>query len=91
MNCRAAFISGRPTGTDSFGCGELELLCRKPCILVSRKDPAPLVGEVKERQVKHEHGVVNSSTAPKNPARRLLGVGIELLGLHFWYFVRSQP
>jgi hypothetical protein len=53
-DCRAAFIS---TGAGSFVCAELS--GGESSILLSRKNPALSVGEVKERHVKHEHRVVN--------------------------------
>src|SRR6266550_2763198 len=61
MECRAAFIS---TAAGSIVC--VELLGGEPSIQVLRKNPAPSVGEVKERHVEHEHRVVPADTSSKS-------------------------
>ena len=73
-DCRAAFIS---TGAGSIVCAELS--GGESSILLSRKNPALSVGEVKERHVKHEHRVVNFWSTPKNLARG--GMATKCLGL----------
>src|SRR5437762_12972855 len=60
MECRVAFIS---TAAGSIVCAEL--LGGEPSIQLPRKNPAPSVGEVKERQVEHEHQVVPVRTSAK--------------------------
>jgi len=41
----------------------------EPCVFVLRKRAIPAVGEIKDRHVKNEHGVVPASASPKEGAQ----------------------
>src|SRR5436305_9666379 len=86
MECRAAFIS---TAAGSIVC--VELLGGEPSIQLPRKNPAPSVGEVKERHVEHEHRVVPVRTTSKYLAQAAPRRALVKLSFHFDILFASNP
>src|SRR5439155_8323111 len=86
MECRAAFIS---TAAGSIVC--VELLGGEPSIQVLRKNPAPSVGEVKERHVEHEHGVMPAHTSSKHLAQAPPRRTLVKFCFHFDILFASNP
>jgi hypothetical protein len=68
--------------------GDLQrLVYLEPPVFIFRKRAAPAVGEIKDRHVEHEHGVVSVRAWLKNLAQRTPEIVFALFGFHYDIFV----
>jgi hypothetical protein len=54
----------------------------EPRVFIFRKRAAPAVGEIKDRHVENEHGVVPMPTSSKKPAQPIFKIVFTLSGFH---------
>jgi hypothetical protein len=63
------------------------LVYLEPPVFIFRKRAAPAVGEIKDRHVEYEHGVVLVPASSKKLAQRVTEIAFALFGFHCDIFV----